>query len=55
MCTPFSYEEHCMRSSETTSVTDKLLYHHSKFAGDDFLAGALSDGEEEDALIDMDI
>jgi len=27
----------------------------SKFAGDDFLAGALSDGEEEDALIDMDI
>ncbi|KQK02613.1 repressor of RNA polymerase III transcription MAF1 homolog isoform X1 [Brachypodium distachyon] len=27
----------------------------SKLAGDDFLAGAISDGEEEDALIDMDI
>ncbi|KQK20417.1 repressor of RNA polymerase III transcription MAF1 homolog [Brachypodium distachyon] len=27
----------------------------SKLAGDDFLAGALSDSEEEDALIDMDI
>jgi hypothetical protein len=29
-------------------------YYDSKFAGDDFLAGVLSDGEE-DALIDMDI
>jgi hypothetical protein len=31
-----------------------FYYYDSKFAGDDFLAGVLSDGEE-DALIDMDI
>jgi hypothetical protein len=44
-----------MRCSETIWITDNLYYYYdSKSAGDDFLAGVLSEGEE-DALIDMDI
>jgi hypothetical protein len=44
-----------IRCSGTIWITDNLYYHYdSKFAADDFLAGVLSEGEE-DALIDMDI
>ncbi|KAF8693673.1 hypothetical protein HU200_039085 [Digitaria exilis] len=32
-----------------------IFFYRSKLSGDDFLTGAASDGEEEDALIDMDI
>ncbi|KAK8462536.1 hypothetical protein SEVIR_1G223800v4 [Setaria viridis] len=36
-------------------VVSFRCYCTSKLSGDDFLTGAASDGEEEDALIDMDI
>jgi hypothetical protein len=36
-------------------VVSFRCYCTSKLSADDFLIGAASDGEEEDALIDMDI
>lgn len=36
-------------------VVSFRCYSTSKLSGDDFLTGVASDGEEEDALIDMDI
>jgi hypothetical protein len=45
----------CIVLIETKWITDIFHFYHSKLSGDDFLIGSPSDGEEEDALIDMDL